>query len=173
MFRAILLTVVFCATVPAAVRAIEPAPESAGDTSGASLVGAWHGRVKFNSGGFAAIGDLEIMYVFNEGGTMTESSNYDASPPVPPAYGVWRQLGPGRFEAKYLFFWTKAPQAFGDLASGGGWLPAGHGVIRQDITVAEDGKAFQSTISYELLDQAGQPAGDRGEGEIRASRIDF
>ena len=35
--------------------------------------------------------DLEFMYVFNVGGTMTASSNYDGAPPVPPAYGVWRR----------------------------------------------------------------------------------
>jgi hypothetical protein len=40
------------------------------------------------------------MYVFNTGGTMTESSNYDGAPPVPPAYGVWRSVGPNEFEAK-------------------------------------------------------------------------
>src|SRR5713101_6199191 len=48
------------------------------------LVGAWRGRVQFRAGPFAAVKDLEFMYVFNAGGTMTESSNYDASPPVPP-----------------------------------------------------------------------------------------
>ena len=36
--------------------------------------------------------DLEFMYAFNVSGTMTESSNYDAAPPVPPAYGVWKKV---------------------------------------------------------------------------------
>ncbi|HET6272831.1 MAG TPA: hypothetical protein VFG32_07620, partial [Bacteroidota bacterium] len=66
-----------------------------------SLVGAWRSKVQFKSGAFAAVKDLEFMYVFNAGGTMTESSNYDGAPPVPPAYGMWRKLGPGQFEAKY------------------------------------------------------------------------
>lgn len=56
------------------------------------LVGAWRSSLQFESGAFAAIKDLEFMYVFNEGGTMMESSNYDGAPPVPPAYGVW-QIG--------------------------------------------------------------------------------
>ena len=52
------------------------------------LVGAWRSNVQFKSGAFASITDLEFMYVFNAGGTLTESSNYDGVPPVPPAYGV-------------------------------------------------------------------------------------
>ena len=46
------------------------------------LVGAWRSKLQFQSGDFAAIRDLEFMYVFNPGGTMTESSNYDAAPPA-------------------------------------------------------------------------------------------
>ena len=53
------------------------------------LVGAWRGEVQFETGAFAAVPDLEFLYVFNAHGTMTESSNYDAAPPVTPAYGVW------------------------------------------------------------------------------------
>jgi len=71
------------------------------DSEKDNLVGAWQGKVQFKNGPYAAIKDLEFMYVFNVGGTMTESSNYDAAPPVPPAYGVWRKTGPHQFEAKY------------------------------------------------------------------------
>ena len=42
----------------------------------ANLAGAWRGKVQFTSGAFAEIKDLEFMYAFNAGGTMTESSNY-------------------------------------------------------------------------------------------------
>ena len=59
-----------------------------------ALVGAWKSQVRFTSGAFASIQDLEFMYVFNAGGTLTESSNYDGAPPVPPAYGIWRRVGP-------------------------------------------------------------------------------
>ena len=65
---------------------------------------------------------------------MTESSNYDASPPVPPAYGIWRKVGAREFEAKYEFYVTKAPAAFEEIAKGGGWGPAGRGVFVERIT---------------------------------------
>ena len=94
---------------------------AAGDET---LVGAWRGKVQFTSGPFASVKDLEFMYAFNQGGTMTESSNYDGAPPVPPAYGVWRKVKPWQYEARYSFFLTKPPQAFEDLAKGGGWAPA-------------------------------------------------
>ena len=55
------------------------------------LVGAWKGKVQFTTGAFAEIKDFEFMYVFNVGGTMTESSNYDGVPPTPPAYGIWKK----------------------------------------------------------------------------------
>ncbi len=42
--------------------------------------------------------DLEFMYVFHADGTMTESSNYDAFPPGPPAYGVWRNSGRRQYD---------------------------------------------------------------------------
>ena len=73
------------------------------------LAGEWRAQLQFTSGAFAPIKDLEFMYAFNQGGTMTESSNYDASPPVPPAYGIWRKVGDREFEAKYEFYVTKAP----------------------------------------------------------------
>jgi hypothetical protein len=41
-------------------------------------------NLQFQSGTFASIKDLAFLYVFNEGGTMTESSSYDAAPPVAP-----------------------------------------------------------------------------------------
>ena len=137
------------------------------------LVGAWRGRVQFRAGPFAAVKDLEFMYVFNVGGTMTESSNYDASPPVPPAYGVWRAVGPGQFEAKYAFYQTKAPSAFDDIAKGNGWSPAGWGVLVEKIALAPDGKFFKSTIHLQMFDDAGQPTGGRQVAETQASRMDF
>jgi len=56
---------------------------------------------------------------------MTESSNYDGSPPVPPAYGVWRSAGERRYEAKYTYYWTKPPSTFDEIAKGSGWAPGG------------------------------------------------
>ena len=136
-------------------------------------VGAWRGKVQFKSGPFASVKDLEFMYVFNEGGTMTESSNYDGAPPVPPAYGVWRKTGLGRFEAKYEFYSTKSPTSFDEIVRSGGWVPSGRGVLLERITLSEDGRSFKSTIMYRALDQAGKPIEVSGDAETDATRIDF
>lgn len=137
------------------------------------LVGEWRAQLQFSGGAFAAVKDLEFMYVFNLGGTMTESSNYDAAPPVPPAYGIWRKVGPKVFEAKYEFYVTKAPTAFDEIAKGGGWLPAGRGVFVERITLSEDGNAFTSKIRYDAFDAAGKPVEGGGEAEGRGVKLRF
>ena len=104
---------------------------------------------------------------------MTESSNYDASPPVPPAYGVWKKIKPRQFEAKYAFYIMKAPTGFEDIAKGGGWSPAGHGVFVEKITLSEDGKSFKSTIRYDAFDKAGKPIESGSAAETRAVRMSF
>ena len=121
-------------------------------------MGQWRARMSFESGDFAMVEGLEFMYVFNLGGTMTESSNYDAAPPVPPAYGIWRQVAPGRFEVKYEFYPTATPHAVEELTAGGGWLPAGRGVFLENITIADDGESYASTVGYEALDRRGSAA---------------
>jgi hypothetical protein len=152
-----------------------PAAAGAGttdaDTTG--LVGEWRAKLQFTSGAFAPIKDLEFMYVFNQGGTLTESSNYDASPPVPPAYGIWRTVGTREFEAKYEFYVTKAPTAFVEIAKGGGWAPAGRGVFVERITLSEDGKSFTSKIKYDQFDTAGKPAEGGGEATGRGLKLTF
>jgi hypothetical protein len=137
------------------------------------LVGAWRSQVQFGDGAFAAVKDLEFMYVFNAGGTMTESSNYDGAPPVPPAYGTWKATGSRTFEVRYEFFVTQPPESFESIAKGGGWLPAGHGVLTEDITLADDGGSFTSTIALVLFDQNGQPVEGGGKGHGKGTRIDF
>ncbi len=122
---------------------------------------------------FAAVDDLEFMYVFNLGGTMTESSNYDGAPPVPPAYGIWRQVGPGRFEVRYEFYPTRAPARLDDLMAGGGWSPAGRGVFFETITVSDDGETFASQIRYEAFDRADKPVAGGGEGSGLGVRLRF
>jgi len=112
------------------------------------LVGAWRAQVRFNSGALMEMRDLQFMYVFNAGGTMTESSNYDGSPPGPPAYGIWRKTAPREFEATYEFYNTKPPATFDEITKGGGWLPNGRGVLSENIKVSDDGSSFQSTITY-------------------------
>lgn len=146
---------------------------SAGGAATLGLVGQWRSRISFRDGEFAAVGDLEFMYVFNLGGTLTESSNYDGAPPVPPAYGIWRQVGPGRFEARYEFYPTRAPAALDDLTAGGGWLAAGRGIFSETITVSDDGESFASTIRYEALDRAGDPVAGGGSGTGQGVRLRF
>jgi len=137
-----------------------------------ALIGAWRSTIQFETGAFASIKDLEFMYVFNAGGTLTESSNYDGAPPVPPAYGVWRQLGPAEFEARYEFYVTSPspPEAF---KTGAGWLPSGRGVFTERITLSADGQSFTSTMKYEALGVKGEPVAGGGEAKGRAVRIRF
>jgi hypothetical protein len=151
----------------------QPAPAASSDTAATDIVGEWRAQLRFTSGAFAPIKDLEFMYVFNQGGTMTESSNYDASPPVPPAYGIWRQVGPNEFEAKYEFYVTRAPAAFGEIAKGGGWGPAGRGVFLERITLSDDGRSFTSKIRYEQFDTAGKPAEGGGEATGQGVKLTF
>jgi len=151
---------------------LRPAP-SASKPAALDLAGEWRAQLQFSSGAFATIKDLEFMYAFNQGGTMTESSNYDASPPVPPAYGIWRKVGDRAFEAKYEFYVTKAPAAFDEIAKGGGWGPAGRGVFVERITIADDGKSFVSKIKYDQFDAAGKPAEGGGEAQGKGVKLSF
>ena len=138
------------------------------------LFGAWRASIDVQSGAFAQAKGLEFMYLFHGDRTMTESSNYDAAPPVPPAYGVWRMIpGDGTtFEAKYEFFTTAAspPDQF---KGGAGWLPSGRGVFTERITVAMDGKTFTSVIAYELFDAKGTKIAGGGTATGRGTRIEF
>jgi hypothetical protein len=136
-------------------------------------VGAWRSNLQFQSGTFASIKDLAFLYVFNEGGTTTESSSYDAAPPVPPAYGIWRQVGPGWFEAKYVFFVTKPPARLDEITAGAGWLPSGYGVFTESLHLAEDGQSLTSTIAYEAFDASGKQGPDSGRATARGVRIAF
>ena len=140
---------------------------------GDDLVGAWKGKVQFKTGAFAAVTDLDFLYVFNAGGTMTESSNYDAAPPVTPAYGIWKKTGPCQYEAKYVYYWTKPPATLDEITKGGGWSPGGHGVLMQTITLSEDGNSFNSTLKYEVFDQAGKPTDPSSEASAKGVRIKF
>src|SRR4026207_1673443 len=103
------------------------------------LGGARRSSLQVTAGAFTSVKDLEFMYVFNAGGTLTESSNYDGAPPVPPAYGVWRRTGPDEYELKYEYFST-APAEEAAFLKGAGWLPSGRGVFTETIKLAADGK---------------------------------
>ncbi len=141
-------------------------------TSG-DLAGAWRGKVQLNTSVFSSMKDLEFMYVFNAGGTMTESSNYDAAPPGPPAYGLWKKTGPGHYESKYLVFQTKAVSILDEIGKGGGWIPDGYGVLTEKITLSQDGDIFDSTIKFEIFDRDGKITAKGGEGVVKGTRIKF
>jgi hypothetical protein len=114
-----------------------------------------------------------ILYVFNAGGTMTESSNYDGAPPVPPAYGVWKTTGENKFQLKYIFYITKPPTKFDELVGGQGWLPTGHGVITEDITLSADKNSWDSKIHWDAFDMNGKPVMGGGDGTTHGTRINF
>jgi hypothetical protein len=146
---------------------------AASHTASPDLAGEWRAQLQFTTGAFAPIKDLEFMYVFNQGGTMTESSNYDASPPVPPAYGIWRKVSDKEYEAKYEFYVTKPPANFDEIAKAGGWGPAGRGIFVEKITLSADGKSFTSKIKYDQFDTAGKPAEGGGVATGKGVRLAF
>jgi len=127
--------------------------QSGGVRSYGKLIGQWRSQVQFTTGGFAEVKDLEFIYSFNLGGTMTESSNYDAAPPVPPAYGIWRQVDTNKFEAKYEYYATTRPENTSLENIWSGWLPATRGVLTENITLDSEGDSFTSTITYEAFDK--------------------
>ena len=144
-----------------------------GAATARAIVGEWRSSVQFKTGALAPIKNLEFMYVFNLGGTLTESSNYDGAPPVPPAYGIWRSLGPGEFEVKYEFYMSQAPSGADELIRNGGWLPSGRGVLMERFTLSPDGQSFTSSVRFDVFDLEGRPTGDSGEGVGRGARLVF
>lgn len=137
------------------------------------LTGAWRSTVQFQSGAFAQVKDLEFIYGFHQGGTMTESSNYDGAPPVPPAYGIWREIEQNRFEARYEFYLTRVPDSAEGMPLGSGFLPAGHGVLTETITLSADEKSFNSQIKMQLFDKSGNPIEGGGDATGRGTRLTF
>jgi hypothetical protein len=89
----------------------------------------------------------------------------------PPAYGVWREISPGHFQAHHEFYSAKAPEAGASLTSG--WSPAGRGLLEESISLAPDRHSFTSTLHLLILDTNGQPTSDNGEARARAVRISF
>jgi hypothetical protein len=138
------------------------------------LVGAWRSKVVFRNGPLAEMKDLEFLYAYNAGGTMTESSNYDeAANSSPPAYGVWKQIDRRTFETKYVFYTTKAPGPDDGAPAGSDWWPAGHGVLSETITLSDDGLTYVSTIKLTTYDRADAPIAGGGEGTGAGTRVVF
>lgn len=143
------------------------------NTPSDKIVGAWKGKVQFNTGVYAEIKDFEFMYVFNSGGTMTESSNYDGVPPTPPAYGIWKKTGEKEYETRYEFYWNNVPASYEELVKAGGFTNAGYGVLSEKITLSDDGKSYSSTIRFNLFDKDGKQTVTNEEGTVEAKRIEF
>ena len=138
-----------------------------------NLAGAWQGKVQFTTGALAEAKDLEFLYAFTAGGTMTESSNYDAAPPVPPAYGVWKKVGVRRYEAKYRFYQSKAVASSDELVKGGGWAPDGYGIVAQILTLSADGNSFDSTLTLTLFNKDGKIIAGGGQASASGRRLGF
>jgi hypothetical protein len=134
------------------------------------LVGAWRTKVQFKGGALADLHDLEFMYAFNAGGTLTQSSNYDGTPPVPPGYGVWRQTGSRTFELRYAFY---APAKFVKSGRAAAWVPSGRGLYTETLELSLDGRTYNSRVVYDLVDPTGSPIPGGGEGEAKGSRTTF
>lgn len=140
----------------------------------ATLTGAWRSKIHFTDGALAGVNDLEFSYAYNAGGTMTESSNYDEAPNAsPPAYGIWRQVAPGQFETKYVFYRTRAPVPADGPGTAGTWFPDGHGVLTETITMSPDGATYTSTVKLATFDKSGQPVPGGGTGTGAGTRIVF
>jgi hypothetical protein len=85
---------------------------------------------------------------------------------------VWRSLGSGVIEAKYLFYATQPPEKLEQLPQG--WGPAGHGEIVEQLKLAPDHKMFESSLTPQLFDQSGRvvPGGGAARGAGLASTSD-
>lgn len=165
----LLLAATSACTVSACSEAISGSESKAGAL--APIQGAWRTKVQFRGGALSDLHDLEFMYSFNAGGTLTQSSNYDGTPPVPPGYGVWRQTGARTFELKYSFYEpAKFIKRRGRAAA---WVPGGRGLYTETLELSADGQTYKSRIVYDLVDPAGVPVSGGGEGEATGSRITF
>ncbi len=145
-----------------------------GATERGELAGARRSKITFQSGALAEMKDLEFLYSYNAGGTMTESSNYDeAANSSPPAYGIWKRIDPQTFETKYVFYTTRAPNPADGAVNGSDWWPAGHGVLTETITLSNDGRTYASSIKLDTFDSAGAPIAGGGTGTGAGTRIVF
>jgi hypothetical protein len=150
--------------------AVPQSTTSATGSMPAQLIGAWRTKVQFKDGALSDLHDLEFMYSFNTGGTLTQSSNYDGTPPVPPGYGLWRQTGPRTFELRYAFY---APAKFIKSGRTAAWVPSGRGLYSETLELSPDAGSYTSRIVYDLVDPKGTPIPGGGEGEASGTRTTF
>jgi hypothetical protein len=137
------------------------------------LTGEWRAKIQFKDGILEPYKDMEFMYSFNAGGTLTESSNHDSDPPVPPAYGIWRQTAPREFQIKYEYYATEAPADIATLLNGGGWKPSARGVLKENIKLSNDGKTYISQVRFDLFDLTGKPIAGGGTATAAGRKLTF
>jgi hypothetical protein len=131
------------------------------------LEGAWRVNITVETGPFAGL--QQFLVTYSAGGGMVESSNFDAMPPVPPAYGSWVATAESTFRSTYVFFTTEQVDR---LDPGAGWGFSGSGKFRESITVGPNGDDYTSRLSYQLFDTADKALpGQSGEGFGVGSRI--
>lgn len=148
---------------------LTPSPAGADAADRPGLPGAWRASVTIDNGPFA--GALQFLLVYDSGGGMVESSNFDEATPVPPAYGSWASNGSRTFRSTYIFFTTKPPEDPSTLANAG-WSFSGTGKFREQITLARDGESYLSLLYYQLYDTSDIAlAGQSGTGHTAATRI--
>lgn len=147
--------------------------KSTSETKPPSIVGAWRTKVQFVDGPYTAVKDLKFLIVFNAGGTLTESSNYDEAPPVPPACGIWRKAGRSEFELRFEYFNSKVPKKTEDITGGGGWMPSGWGVLKEKVKLSPDGNSYTSTIVFVLRDDTGKVVPGGGKAIAKGERMQF
>jgi hypothetical protein len=138
------------------------------------MKGAWESHVAFTGGALRADEESAISLCLQRRRNDDRVIELRRRPPDPPAYGVWKEVSPNRFQLKYIFYVTKPPSRFEELVGGQGWLPNGHGVITEDITLSADGNSWQSKIHWDAFDMDGKPAWaeatERLQGSVSRSR---
>ena len=68
---------------------------------------------------------------------------------------------------------TKSAKPLEEIAKGAGWLPDGHGVLSEKITLSADGKSFTSRVRRDMFDHAGKAVESGIEGTDEARRMAF
>ncbi len=136
---------------PAADESNAPASR---DVHPGSIVGLW--KVDFNSGGQTVDQAFEIWH-----GDGTEVLN-DTTPPAEGnvCFGVWTQSGPRTFRLKHPS-WAFDPA--GNLV--------GTVMIRETVTLTNDGNRFHGTATVEFFDLAGNSQGSE-QGTISGTRVE-
>ena len=72
-----------------------------------------------------------------------------------------------------MFYNTKPPKAFDEIAQGGGWLSNGHGELLEKITIARNGQAYTSEVTFQLFDEKGKAKSGKLHAMATGERVRF